>query len=172
MAYNRRLRNIRMEGASSKKMRYVSRWRGILSCFQQSCLKTRCLTSIPWRKFFQILTNYFSITVFLYYRSSRNYRLQHSKYFSKFIVYIYMYVYIDLRSSFQRIRRIGRSASWKRKKERKEKPKRRGRRRVEVRVEQRGLGLDFVKMQPDRDENGRRSARLLLFFFITKYIQF
>lgn len=39
MAYNRRLRNIRMEGASSKKMRYVSRWRGILSCFQQSCLK-------------------------------------------------------------------------------------------------------------------------------------
>lgn len=93
MAYNRRLRNIRMEGASSKKMRYVSRWRGILSCFQQSCLKTRCLTSIPWRKFFQILTNYFSITVFLYYRSSRNYRLQHSKYFSKFIVYIYVRIY-------------------------------------------------------------------------------
>lgn len=43
---------------------------------------------------------------------------------------------------------------------------------MEVRVEQRGLGLDFVKMQPDRDKNGRRSARLLLFFFITKYIQF
>lgn len=40
MAYNRRLRNIRMEGASSKKMRYVSRWRGILSCFQQSSLKS------------------------------------------------------------------------------------------------------------------------------------
>lgn len=170
MAYNRRLRNIRMEGASSKKMRYVSRWRGILSCFQQSSLK-----SLPnfdsVAKIFPNFNKLFLDNGISVLPIEQKLSIITLEVFFE-VYHIYMYVYIDLRSSFQRIRRIGRSASWKRKKERKEKPKRRGRRRVEVRVEQRGLGLDFVKMQPDRDENGRRSARLLLFFFITKYIQF
>lgn len=96
----------------------------------------------------------------LHYRSSKIgveiiVRLQHSKYIffesSRSLSIVYRFE-VSILGNYRELE--GQSLE---RKERKEKSRRM------ARVEQRGLGLDFVKMQPDRDENG--SAQSLLFFF-------
>lgn len=161
--YNRRLRNIRMEGE------WVAR-KWDMSSLERNFNSSSTIVASPKRlpAFDSSRGENFSRT--LHYRSSKIgveiiVRLQHSKYIffesSRSLSIVYRFE-VSILGNYRELE--GQSLE---RKERKEKSRRM------ARVEQRGLGLDFVKMQPDRDENGSTQSLLFFFFFfVTNYIQF